>query len=351
MSWLNQNYEKAALGGAAVVALGLAFWGWSKVGGVEDDFTAEVRGTGNNDPAVAEGDLVAQAQASLAMPRDWAQGDAEGRPVDLFTGIPLFVGSDNPNVGIDPITADPIHDPIPNTWWIQYRLDPGFGDSPARDPDQDGFSNLEEFQAKTDPTDPKAHPALIAKLKYVTDDSLVWLLEPGYGSEDGSFPIKYRDGENRKNAAGAGDMVAPGELFFSADPMKNRFKLLGSEVRRELNPRTNSEVTVTYTRIEDQRANKKGTIYEIPSPFPRGRDEEFAQYDRTAVLSLEAIGLAGQEFRVEENTRFSLPPKAGGEDFLVKTVTPESITVEYAGEGGTVQTVEIPKGGMPQIAE
>jgi hypothetical protein len=348
MSWLNQNYEKAALGGAVVVALGLAFWGWSKVGAVENDFTADPRGSGPSDPSVAQADRVAQAQASLGMQRVWTPGDVEGRQVSLFTGVPLFVSRDDPSKVIDLVTGTQIHPPIPNAWWIENRLDPGFGDAPQRDPDEDGFTNLEEYTAGTDPNDPTSHPPLIRKLKFVNHDSLMWILRPSFQQDEGSFPFAYQDDRGGVNKMGAAGAIAPGELFFGAEPMQNRFKLLGHEVRKELNPRTNAEVTVTWVRVEDQRPNKAGMTYEFPAPFPKGREEELAQFDRTAILSLEAIGLFGQEFRVEENTRFSLPPKAGGNDYLLKTVTPQSITVEYAGEDGAALTVEIPLGGMPQ---
>ncbi len=346
MSWLKQNYEKAALGGAAVIALGLTAWGLSKVSGVDDKFTAEVRGGGNNDPSVADADLAAQAKASHAITRIWKRApDANGRLVDLFTGVPLFI--DRQGLIVDPAVGEPIHPPIPNSWWLDHRLDPGFADAAQRDPDGDGFSNVEEFLGETDPNDPNAHPPLIAKLKFVNHDSLTWILRPSW-EQEGKFPFGYQDDRGGTNKLGAAGAVAPGDLFFEDQPMANRFKLLGHEVREELNPRTNSPVSVTYVRVEDQRANKQGTTYEFPSPFPKGREDDFAQHDRAAILSLEAIGRFGQEFRVEENTRFSLPPKDGGEDFLLKTVTPQSITVEFAGEDGATQSVEIPIGGMLQ---
>jgi hypothetical protein len=39
----------AAIGGAAVVALGLAYAGWSKIGAVETDFSATTKGVGKNE--------------------------------------------------------------------------------------------------------------------------------------------------------------------------------------------------------------------------------------------------------------------------------------------------------------
>ena len=350
MSWFAKNYEKAALGGSVAAALGLAFLGYSKLSGVEQDFGAGLKGQGNNNAAVRDADLIPKTLVSLKLDRTWNQALDGDRPVDLFTGIPLFISSLAPEKPIDLLKDAPLHPPIPNTWWIENRLDPGFADSPNRDPDQDGFSNLEEFNAKTDPNSAKSIPSLIAKLMYVKDESLGWVLRPGYGS-DGSFPFNYQDTKGAVNKAGAADMIAPGGLFFAKGPMMNRFKLLGSEVRKEVNKKINIEMDVTIVRIEDQRPNKKGVTYEIPAPLSEERKNEHLKYDRTAIFSLEALGLNGKEFKVEENTKFALPPDSPKKDYLAKIVTPESVTVEYTNPAGETKTFRIGKGGLAAAAE
>lgn len=350
MSWFSKNYEKAALGGTVAVALGLAYLGWSKYGSVEQEFGTGLTGHGNNNAAVRDADLIPKTAGSIKIDRSWTQALAGDRPVDLFTGIPLFVAVASPDDSIDPYTGPPIHPPIPNKWWIDNRLDPGFGDSPQRDPDQDGFSNLEEFNAKTDPNNNKSVPSLIAKLMYVRDESLGWVIRPKYGS-DGKFPFDYQDTKGGKNKTGAADLIAPDGMFFANGVMANRFKFLGSEVRREMDPRIKIEVEKTYVRIEDQRPNKKGTVYEYPAPLSEERLNEHLKYDRTAVFSLEALGYNGKEFKVEENTTFAIPPDAPKKDYLLKTVTPTGVSVEYTNPAGEKKTVEIQKGGMPAGGE
>lgn len=347
MSWFSTNYEKAALGAAVAVALGLCYLGWSHYSSVDGDFSVDLKGKGNNNTAIANSDLIPKALGSLKLDRSWTQADDEDRPVDLFTGISLFVASKAPEVPVDLLDKNqaPVHPPIPNKWWIDNRLDPGFGDSPNRDPDEDGFTNLEEFNDNTDPNDAKSHPLLIWKLTYLKDESLGWVVRPGYG-DGGKFSFKYGDTKGNKNKVGATEMVGPNELFFPTEPMKNRFKLLGSEVRNELNKATNVKQDVTIVRIEDQKPNKKGTIYEIPSPLSEERQNQFLQYDRTAVMSLEALGFSGKEIKVEENTPFALPPDATSKDFLLKKVSPEAIEVEYSDAQGTKKTKTISKGGF-----
>jgi hypothetical protein len=343
MSWFSQNYEKAAIGGAAVVAIGLAVLGWSKVGAVDEEFVVESSSRMNRDPAIASADRVAQAKALIAVKRQLGPGDAAGRAVDLFTGVPLFVDRDAPTVGIDLLTSPPVHAPIPNEWWIKHAIDPGYADSPQRDPDSDGFSNLEEFLAGTDPIDPDSFPSLVDKLKYVRDESLQWILRPGT-EDDGGFAFEYGDDKGGENRASVANIVKPGELFFREGVMKERFKLLGSEVREQINPRTKNVEERTWVRIEDQRPNKLGQIYEIPASFPRDRPEDFYQYDRSAVFVLDAVGLEGTEFVVEENTTFSLPPDGKANDHTLLKVTPASVSVEHPAAEGERAVLEIPKG-------
>ena len=350
MSWFSKNYEKAALGAAVVAALGIAYLGWSKNGGVDQDFDLGLKGAGNNNTAVAGAELIPKALQSMKLDRTWAQAQDGDRAVDLFTGIALFIKSSDPEKAIDLLKDDPVHPPIPNTWWLENRIDPGFADSPDRDPDSDGFSNKDEWVAKTDPNSGKSHPALIAKLMYVKDESLAWAVRPGFGAE-GSFSFSYKDSKGRKNKTPAGEMIKPDTLFFLKEPMANRYKLLGSEVRKELNKRINVEMETTWVRIEDQKSNKKGTVYEIPSPLSEERINEFLQFDRTAILSLEALGMSGKQFKVEENTTFALPPESPEKDYLVKKVTPDSITVEYPDAQGKRLTVDINKGAMPSLSE
>lgn len=341
MSWIQKNYEKAALGAGVVVGLGLAFFGWQKLASVDETFSSQPKGGGSNDPAVTGAGAVARAQSSFEIKRAWAPGEDEGRTVDLFTGVPLFVNRDNLQTPVDLEKSPPVHDPIPNRWWVEHRIDPGYADSPHRDEDGDGFSNLEEFKAETNPTDPRSFPQLITKLIFVSEKSVTWVLRPGFEAEGGAYTFEYNDSLRRAARAGAASPVAPGELFFDAEPILNRFKLLGAEKRMEMNESIQLEQEITIVRVEDQKPNKKGVVYEIPAQFNRNRANEFTQFDRTAVLRLDALGLGDQDFEVEEGTAFGLPQDAAEKNYLLKEVTPEKIVVEYKDSEGAIQTTEL----------
>jgi len=61
----------------------------------------------------------------------------------------------------------PMDDGIPAGWKLRYGFsieDPNLG---SQDPDNDGFTIKEEYDAHTDPTDPKSRPSILVKLKMV----------------------------------------------------------------------------------------------------------------------------------------------------------------------------------------
>lgn len=355
MSWLSQNYEKAAVGGAAVLALGLATMGWLKVGGVPEDFPPPVSPAEGKGIEVAGAGIVNQATASLKRDLAWKPIELGGRQVELFQGIPLFIHRDKPDEVIDVFTAQPLHPPIPNTWWLQYRLDPGFADSPQRDDDGDGFNALEEFTAKTDPTDKASHPTLLDKLMYHQDVSVVWSLRPSFPDADKLSARYYEepappDGELPKsltvrNKTNMGANVEKGGTLFEKDPAKERFKFLGFETKEEVNPRLNIKEKVTRAQIQDLKPNKKHLPpYTPPAPLSESRIWDEAHFDRSATLSLEAAGNEGKNVDIEEFTDFGLPLDNPKKEYRLKSVTPQQVEVEII---ETKATVIIPKGGYP----
>ena len=345
MSWISDNYEKVALAGTVVVAVALGYSGLQSKNAVEKDFDARIIGQGSNDASIKDGDEVATAISSLQIKQKWTKAEIDSRPVDLFTGVPLFVDKNNLKLPVDLPNSPDIHPPIPNQWWIDSRIDPGFADSPQRDEDVDGFTNLEEFNAKTDPTDNRSHPDLIQKLVYVSDESIQWILRPsGYPTAaDPRMNFEYNDTNKKKNKTDAAVQIDKGGLFFLEDDAKGRFKYLGFEIKQENDKRIDVITDITNIKIEDLKSNKKGLIYEIPANFRKADTRKFSKFDRTAILSLEAIGLNGKEFKVEELTDFALPEADENKRFRLMEVKPDKIVVRETFADGTTKMHEFLK--------
>lgn len=336
MPWISDNYEKVALAGTLLIAVALGYSGLQSRNAVEVDFSSVPVGGGDDDPSIKDGDKVATSISSWQIKQQWNKAEKDGRPVDLFTGVPLFVNKSNLRQPVDLPNSPDVHSPIPNQWWIDYRIDPGFGDSPHRDEDGDGFSNIEEFDAKTDPTDNRSHPSLIEKLVYVGDESVEWVLRPS-----GSPPaLNFQYDDNTKKNGIRTPLVSPiekGGIFFSEGVVKERFKYLGFEVKID------QDREITMVKVEDLKPNKKGTIYEIPAGFRTSDARKFLKFDRSAIMTLEALGFSGQEFKVEEQTNFALPVESENKRYRIAEISPERIVVEETLEDGTNQRHEISK--------
>lgn len=355
MSWISDHYEKAALAGTLLAAVALGYVGLQSKSAVQTDFNSKPRGKGSNDPSVIDGDKVSLAKFSFQNDPKWTKAEVNDRPVDLFTGVPLFVkrpktGDTSPESKkpVDLPTSPDVHPPITNKWFLEYRIDPGFGDSPQRDEDGDGFTNLEEFNANTNPTDERSHPPLIIKLVYLGDESVKWVLRPNGFPNDAEpgMNFEYSDTKCLKVKNQAAEPIKPGSLFFVEDEaktVKNRFKYLKFVKIKQRDERVDADVEIDMIHVEDQKPNKKTTVYEIPANFRPNELNKFAKYDRTAKLSLEALGFGGQELKIEEFTDFALPKDAATKSYRLMEVSPTRVVVRETLADGTTKLHEIAK--------
>ncbi|MGE9270736.1 MAG: Amuc_1099 family pilus-like system protein [Verrucomicrobiales bacterium] len=359
MSKPPKNIEKIVLGVGAVAGLGLAALGFMKASAFDEDFSAPSKQPGPSDTSVSGAELVPGTINSLASDRVYTSAtvpneklESGQRPVDLFVGVPLYANRDNPNEPIDPLVGGDRHPPIPNAWWLKYGVDMTYADSPQRDDDGDGYSNLEEFQGKTDPSDSADHPPLIAKLFFTREESAEWLVLFGTEISGQWMPkleaefSKDMEGNPMKNKVSFGEGLKPGDVFFAEEPMAKRFKFIGFEDRVQRNQRLNIDENLRFAIFEDLSENKPGKRYEIPNRLPRAQRPDWVQHDRTAYLELQAIGQSGQTLKVVEGTRFALPKDAEAKDYFLKEVTPEHIVVEWK-NGYATEDITIPKGGLP----
>ncbi|MFH1477480.1 MAG: Amuc_1099 family pilus-like system protein [Verrucomicrobiota bacterium] len=90
-----------------------------------------------------------------------------GRPIPVNAEVCPFrnCGAQQPAIP-KAQTKDSDLDGIPDEWELRYGLNPNADDA-LQDADGDGFTNLEEFQALSNPRDADSHPAFAEKLRVV----------------------------------------------------------------------------------------------------------------------------------------------------------------------------------------
>jgi len=84
-----------------------------------------------------------------------------GRPIPADLEVCPFCGAKQHLVKVQ---VDNDQDGLPNDWEKKYGLNANDAADADLDKDNDGFTNKEEFEANTDPTDPKSHPDYLDSL-------------------------------------------------------------------------------------------------------------------------------------------------------------------------------------------
>jgi uncharacterized repeat protein (TIGR02543 family) len=90
---------------------------------------------------------------------------ASGYVFDSWTGdvadttlTTTTVTMDTDKTVVANFAKDSDNDEMPDSWEEQYGLNPFVNDA-SDDPDDDGFSNIQEYRANTDPKNPDSHPS------------------------------------------------------------------------------------------------------------------------------------------------------------------------------------------------
>lgn len=329
MSWIKENYEKAALGGAAAVLLGVV--GVSVLGGSDELSSKQKNFSQNDSTAVVAHDDVAVTLKGRQSDAKVAENSVGPRKIDLFVGQALYM-KDGGAKPVDLYESESVHEGIPNVFWQKYGIDPTFANAADRDFDKDGFSNREEFNADTDPTEVEEHPSPLAKLVGRSVDVLK--MQMRWNAFDAnSISLTYQDNK-RQRVRGR---VLSGAKFFveGNDSIKERF-VLGEKKTGVMGPKGSK--TDAYV-VTDTSPRFKGTDKETFLFYKNGAEKgNFNEIqDRSVKFTLNALGEESKSFTVFEKETFSLPFDAGSKDRPYKV---ESIVAKGAAGQFTVTVSE-----------
>jgi len=311
MNWVKQKYDIVILAVATLLLVSNA--GWIVMNRMEQSAVqiSLIVPKENAIPALSL-DAVRQAAALADSPTKWKSSS------DLPAGAPergsLLVSRRyllKDGKLIDPLSegSEQLHPPITNDWLLKNSLDYTDMNIKEKDSDGDGFSNLEEFEKKTNPNDPKDAPASFNKLKLVGFKPVPFRLEfKGDPSGDGKeFQINLKDlkGSARSQYRKIGEQIegAPYKILkyeFKEGSNERGITVNLSELTVQ-NTETGESIVLVYNK-EANDPTSYGTFRNLLAPgdadFTLKKGEEFTiKPDITRKLKLIDITATKAQIR------------------------------------------------------
>lgn len=286
MDWIKKNYDQLTLSIVALLLLGMSAWLYLNAKNFDETF-ASLRGQVLHNDKVMQIDTSSLdlATKDLAKPSVW-----NSHPGSLFVSDKYIVKDARL---IDPRKSeDMLHAPVPNAWFFEHNLDILQTGILTDDTDGDGFNNLEEFQAKTDPQNKDSHPGIVTKLRLVKAIQQPFRLL--FNAYDGD-PSKPDSLTFQINTV---DIKQPSQFLKLNQPIaRTKFKVIKFEQKKITNQNTGtdqdvSELTVENIETGDQVVLVIEKIVNSPDSY-----------------ALFKFLLDGTQFPVKKNKTFSLKPE------------------------------------------
>jgi hypothetical protein len=202
MDWLKNNYDKTALTLASLALLACCGLIILRAQSFSDRFSGRDSSEPPNKTIKAlPTEALQAALAKLKSPQTWLGHDGSllvSRPYVLMDGAL-----------VDPLEGTKnLHEPIKNSWLIKYDLPYWESDVKEQDADGDGFSNLEEYLAGSDPRDKNSMPPFYTKLRLVRFISKPFrLIFTGTPDDGQTFTINTKDRGTRTQFLELGQMI------------------------------------------------------------------------------------------------------------------------------------------------
>ncbi len=291
MAWIKQNYDRFLLAVFALVLLISAGLLITNARGYNEVFSSlQKQPVPNPKPPVSvDAKKFDDDLEKLAKPDVWKARPQGQYQLPLFNSVPYVAKEENgTKVKVSLVENDtPIHPPIENKWFLDNHLDLLASNALEQDPDGDGFSNLEEWNGKTDPSSKDSHPPYWTKLYLKRFVRVPFHLR--FDAKNGpSFIINTTDDED-----------APSQFVKLNQTVtlgKYKFKLTKFEEKYDTSQgfkKDMSEVTLTNVDTGQNVVLPKQVDVDSPTTY--------------AVLDYVWTGL--KEFAVQRDGEFTLAPE------------------------------------------
>ena len=307
---------------------------------------------GGGKPVLAElnqktGELTAKL-GELKEKRKGIKEDLNRHRVFVSRTLVFFPKDVEPVKPLDPeqITDDGIQ----VGWKLKYGLSPEDPDVAQQDEDQDGFTNLEEYQKKSDPKDPASSPSKWVKLKILSVDSGKISISFS-GKSAGRYTLRFKStGKPRDVDVELGDKVWVIATAKGIDVVKNEDEAKAKAGGTNACPHVIPLMVKEYKDDKGKRLDEKTKTeneYDDSMLILERMDEMVELIE----IKIDERGKSrGVEWNVGDVRLISLVPGEGemgpyrvgqgfpyaGKTFVVIAATPQKVTLRMKPEGERV---------------
>jgi len=279
MDWVRAHYERVLLISAAVLLFLSSILIWRNAARFSSQLAVmpPAPSLKSVSPLATAQELQAAAE-KLHRPPQWTFGGRSG----LFVPEKHFIGTNGlPST----LQTTEVHPPVPNEWLEQFGLPIADADVLEQDPDNDGFSNLEEWQGHTNPTDRNSHPEYYTKLKLKSA-----VEEP--------FRLVFSSWVGDTYGINTIDLKQPTQFLRVGDSIKGtRFKIVKFLKKYQPN-KYGTNVDVSELTLEQVETKEQLTLIK----------EKVAMSPESVATFVYTWG-GRQEFQVRKDQEFSLKPQ------------------------------------------
>jgi hypothetical protein len=278
LDWIKAHYDRVALIAAAVFLFlsAISIW-WSAIQFGNRLVAHQPGSPPKNASPPAMATELDRAAERLQHPSQWKSSTRSG----LFVPEKHFIGAN----GL-PATLQntQVHPPVPNDWFEKFNLPIQDADVLAQDPDRDGFTNLDEWQGSTDPTNKDSHPDYLTKLHLVSATE-----EP--------FPFVFASRVGGTFALNTIDQSEPTQFLKIGDVIRGTdFKIVKFTEKQARN-QYGTKVDVSELLLEHQESKVQVTLVK----------EQVATSPQSVATLVYSWG-GRREFEVRKDQEFSLKP-------------------------------------------
>jgi len=277
MNWIKKRYDQFLLALLTVALLACAVLIFLRVQSFGERFSDAVATViPNNKVPPVPLDRIDQAKEKLQNPPEWTNPlGAKGEPArgSLFVSDHYIINPagtpEKPeftNLYKDSLTGET----IPSKWFLDNNLPLLTPTVAMQDPDKDGFTNEDEFRAKTDPNNKDSHPPYYTKLFLKRFEKVPFRLV--LKAYDGD-PKKTKDYSKFSFQIDTLDLRQPSDFLNIGNMVPNtKFKVDKFEFKEAFNPKIEekedvSELTLVDTITGDKVVLVLNKVIDSPDVF------------------------------------------------------------------------------------